>query len=403
MSASERPGRASASQPHGDGVRGRSPRVVDVSAGRHADAHLVALLGLPKLGPRRLARLLEAHPDPGRAWEAVRTGRLHGIPLYVAPGKRQQLVDLWRTAAASVDVGHLVAAHRAAGIRVLIPADADWPEAFAADPQPPPLVFVRGDPSLLSVPAVAVVGTRRCTAAGAATARELGHDLAAAGVGVVSGLAVGIDGAAHRGCLDAGGPAIGVVGTGLDVVYPRRHAGLWQRVGSEGVLLSEAPLGTNGERWRFPARNRLIAALSLVVVVVESRLRGGSMRTVESAVERGVDVMAVPGPVRSGASQGPNQLLHEGCGIVRDAADVLVALGSRVPLRHAPGPTAGAGDEPAAEVPDPVADAVSWPASSLDTIVAATGLPFTEVAARLATLELAGTIERVADGYQRRS
>lgn len=375
-----------------------------MSAGGGADGHLVALLGLPKLGPRRLAHLLAAHPDPGRAWEAVRAGRLDGIPLAVAPGTRQQLVDLWRAAAAPVDVERIVAAHRDAGIRILTPDDTDWPEAFAVDPQPPPLVFVRGDTSLLSVPAVAVVGTRRCTAAGAATARELGHDLAAVGVGVVSGLAIGIDGAAHRGCLDASGPAIGVVGTGLDVVYPRRHAGLWQRVGSEGVLLSEAPLGTGGERWRFPARNRLIAALSLVVVVVESRLQGGSMRTVESAVERGIDVMAVPGSVRSGASQGPNQLLHEGCGLARDATDVLVALGSRVPLPHAPRATAGATDQPVAEpAEDPVADAVSWPASSLDTIVAATGLPFTEVAARLATLELAGTIERVADGYQRRA
>ena len=369
---------------------------------RHVDAHLVALLGLPKLGPRRLARLLEAHPDPGKAWEAVRTGRLDGIPLYVAPHNRQKLVDLWRSAASSVDVHHLVVAHRDAGIRILVPADADWPEAFAVDPQPPPLVFVRGDTSLLSAPAVAVVGTRRCTAAGAAIARELGHDLAAAGVGVVSGLAIGIDGAAHRGCLDAGGPAIGVVGTGLDVVYPRRHAGLWQRVGAEGVLLSEAPLGTGGERWRFPARNRLIAALSLVVVVVESRLQGGSMRTVESAVERGVDVMAVPGPVRSGASQGPNQLLHEGCGIARDATDVLVALGSRVPLPSSGGSASAADEPPGEPVEDPVADAVSWPASSLDTIVATTGLPFTEVAARLASLELAGAIERVAEGYQRR-
>ena len=226
--------------------------------------------------------------------------------------------------------------------------------------------------------------------------------------GTVSGLALGIDGAAHLGCLDGGGPAVGVVATGLDVVYPRRHALLWERVASEGVLVSEAPLGTSAERWRFPARNRLIAALALAVVVVESRRRGGSMLTVDSAIERQTDVLAVPGSVRSGASEGPNQLLAEGCPVVRDATDVLVALGSAVPLSDPAGRGAGAGPaelddaDGGAGADDPVHQAVSWPASSLDDIVAATGMPFTEVAARLAMLELSGAVERVPDGYRRR-
>ena len=375
------------------------------------DAHLVALLGLPKIGPRRIRRLLTAFGDPARAWAAVRAGRLDDVPLHVAHDKRSSLVREWRAAAERIDVDALGPVHAAQGVAVIGPDDDVWPSAFTDDPEPPLLLFVRGDVALLSAPLVGIVGTRRCTAAGAATARELGYDLAAAGVGTVSGLALGIDGAGHLGCLEGGGPAVGVVATGLDVVYPRRHAKLWERVATEGVLVSEAPLGTVAERWRFPARNRLIAGLALAVVVVESRRTGGSMLTVEAAIERQTDVLAVPGPVRSGASDGPNQLLADGCGVVRDATDVLVALGTAVPV-HAgmrPGlPTdegpadGGRGGDDGESASDPVCQAVSWPPCSLDRIVAATGLPFTEVAARLASLELSGVVERVPEGYQRR-
>lgn len=365
------------------------------------DAHLVALLRLSRLGPRRLARLLQVYGEPEAAWQAVRAGRLDGVPLHVAGDKRPALLSTWRAEAAAVDVDSILDEHVRAGVTILTPAHPDWPASFVDDPEPPPLVFVKGDPGKLSAPSVAIVGTRRCTAAGTVVARELGRDLAAAGLGVVSGLALGIDAAAHRGCLDldagGAGPPVGVVATGLDVLYPRRHVGLANRVADRGVLLSEAPLGRTAERWRFPARNRLIAGLAMAVVVVESRRHGGSMLTVDSAVERGVEVLAVPGPVRSPASDGPNQLIHEGCGLVRDATDVLTALGTRVP---SPGQLA-LGPEPGPDVDDPVADAVSWPPSSLDAIVAATGLPFTEVASRLAALELAGVVERVADGYQR--
>ena len=369
------------------------------------DPHLVALLGLPKLGPKRLDRLIGAFGDAEAAWRAVRGGRLDGVPLNANGDNRADLLRNWQVAAAAVDVRDLATAHARAGVRILGPEDPTWPDAFTIDPEPPRVLFVRGDPELLSLPAVAIVGTRRCTAAGAATARELGHDLAAAGVGVVSGLALGIDGAAHRGCLEGGGAPVGVVATGLDIVYPRKHARLWEQVGSAGVLVSEAPLGRGGERWRFPARNRLIAALALVVVVVESRRRGGSMHTVDAAAERDTEVMAVPGSVRSGPSEGPNQLLVDGCAVARDATDVLVALGTRAPsdgqLRlEAPERSArDVGEDPA---DDAVACAVSCVPSSLDAIVAAAGLPFTEVAARLASLELSGLVERVPDGYQRR-
>ena len=361
------------------------------------DPHLVSLLALPGLGPRRLTALVAAFGSPADAWHAVREDRLGGVDLPIPGAKRSEVVRAWRQAAQRIEADVLLRQHRAFGITILDPGHPAWPEAFRGDPEPPRLLFTLGDPAVLHSVSVAIVGTRRCTAAGAAVARELGHDLGAAGVGVVSGLALGIDGAAHRGSMRADGPTIGVVATGLDVVYPRRHADLWHQVATRGVLVSEAPLGTSGERWRFPSRNRLIASLAQVVVVVESGITGGSMSTVDAAVDRGVTVMAVPGPVRSPASAGSNQLLADGCGVVRDATDVLVALGS-----SAPSSDVGSVMQTALRFDDdPVAQAVSVPASSLEEIVGATGLSFGEVATRLATLELEGVIERVPDGYQR--
>lgn len=365
----------------------------------HERGALVVLLGLPKLGPVRLRALLDRFGSAAEALDAVSAGRVRDVDLRCRPENRRELLRTWRDEMADIDPVDAVTRHRREDVEILVPGDAAWPEAFVHDPEPPAAVFVRGDTSVLRLPAVAVVGTRRCTALGAGVAEELGHDLSAAGVAVVSGLALGIDGAAHRGAVAAGGRPIGVVATGLDVVYPGRHRRLWTEVVDAGMLLSEAPLGTPAERWRFPARNRLIAALGSVVVVVESRLQGGSMHTVQAAIDRQTDVLAVPGPVRAAASAGPNQLLSEGCGVVRDAADVLSALGATAPAPATSCPASAAvqlTDEEAA-----VAAAVGWPPLSLDSVVAALDRPLDRVLPALARLELLGVVERVPEGYQR--
>ncbi|HVV35806.1 MAG TPA: DNA-processing protein DprA [Acidimicrobiales bacterium] len=205
--------------------------------------------------------------------------------------------------------------------------DPRLPGALAADPDPPQQLYVRGDPSALELRRVAIVGTRNCTAYGRTFARRLGTELAEAGVAVVSGLAIGIDGAAHEGVLDARGVPIGVVATGLDVVYPRRHRSLWDRVARSGLLVSEEPPHTRPTQWGFPRRNRIIAALSEIVVVVESSAKGGSMHTVDAALARGINVMAVPGPVGAVTSDGTNRLLVDGVPPVTCTDDVLLALG----------------------------------------------------------------------------
>jgi DNA processing protein len=206
-------------------------------------------------------------------------------------------------------------------------------------PHAPSVLLMEGDrPEVLRAPRVAVVGTRAASVHGLADAWELGAFLGAAGVSVVSGLAIGVDGAAHHGALQAAAAAghrrgepiagpIGVVATGLDVVYPRRHRALFERVRRYGVLLGEQPFGVRPERGRFPVRNRIIAALADVVVVVEATLKGGSRITADRALDYGRPVLAIPGSRRNPAAAGCNALLADGAQPLLDPTDVLVALG----------------------------------------------------------------------------
>jgi DNA processing protein len=344
-----------------------------------------ALAGLPGMGPNRLRALVREHGPPG-AWAHVATG---------GEGRA------WAEVAATVDVDAVAAAHAAAGVAVHLLGSDGYPSALGADPLAPAVLFSRGDLRAIRHPLVGIVGTRRCTHAGRETARGLGRDLARAGIGVVSGLALGIDGAAHQGVLEAvrsdGRPPVAVVGSGLDVVYPKRHEALWHQVAEAGVLVSEWPLGVRPEPWRFPARNRIIASLVDVLVVVESHAAGGAMHTVEAADARGRTVLAVPGPVRSPACEGTNRLLHDGNGPARDAADVLAALGLARPLpvrkHRADGPSG---------VEATVLEAVGWEPTSFEQILVRTGLAPGAAALALERLEReswvrgdAGWLERV--------
>jgi DNA processing protein len=265
--------------------------------------------------------------SPADAWTRLRAGTLGHDPV-VAASVPAELVEGWRRGAERIDPEALAALHDELGVSGTLHGETGYPEALVDDIEPPAVLFHRGDPDVLDAPRVAIVGTRRCTAAGAHTARALGRDLSDAGVVVVSGLALGIDGAAHQGVLEAGGaPPVGVVGNGFDRPYPWQHRGLWREVADRGLLLGEAPVTAPAAPWRFPARNRIIAALADVVVVVESHAAGGSMHTVDEAASRDVEVMAVPGSVHNPASAGTNRLLQDGCAPVLGADDVLVALG----------------------------------------------------------------------------
>jgi DNA processing protein len=293
------------------------------------EAFAAALADLDGLGAGRLRSLFGRY-GPAEAWQRVCHGELPDAArlLRCVPHDAAALVTALRQQAATVDVDARWD-QTTRCCTVLIHGHPGYPAELHDDPQPPAVLFARGDLSVLSrYRRVAVVGTRSATGVGRTVATDLGADLAERGIIVVSGLASGIDGAAHRGALSvSGAPPVAVVGSGPDVVYPTANAALWDDVIARGLLLSEVPVGRKGKSWRFPQRNRVLAALGELLVVVESDLKGGSMITVRAAYLRGRTVLAVPGSVRSRQSRGTNQLLFDGAGVARDSADVLGALG----------------------------------------------------------------------------
>lgn len=299
-------------------------------------AHAAALAGLLRMTPRRLVGQLEGR-SPTEAWASL----VASVPTTE--------IDLRQvTAARQTDPLEVGEQYARAGVAVLLVGQPGYPSPLVGDPGAPAVLFARGDPGVIEQRRrVAIVGTRSATPYGRQMASELGRDLAAEGVAVVSGLARGIDGAAHAGVVRAEGDdlgrPVGVVGTGVDVVYPASNQALWEEVASTGVVLSESPLGTVARPPVFPARNRIIAALSDVVVVVECHHQGGALITAEAAARRGIPVCAVPGSVRSRASQGTNGLLVDGCAPVRDAADVLVAVSLARMGRRVPSPVSDTG------------------------------------------------------------
>lgn len=363
----------------------------------------VALAGLPGMGPARL-RALWGTSSGTEAWRTVAAGRAHLVPEVAAVLGRTgaEVSERWARAACRIDVAEHWAAH--SGVAVTVSGDPLHPSRLADDVEPPVVLFATGDLGAVAGPTVAVVGTRRCTRAGAEFAHELGVACAGAGVRVVSGLAVGIDTAGHRGALAAGpggAPPVAVVGSGLDVVYPARSRALWAEVAQRGVVLSEYPLGTEPARWRFPARNRLVAALADVVVVVESPRSGGSMYTVDEALRRNRKVFAVPGSVRSAASAGTNWLLSQGAQVACSPDDVLTAAG-----------VAGTPADDGALLdprPRPTGDgrrvlrALGWEPASLDTLARRTGLGLGALAVALDGLESDRWIDRDTGRVERRA
>ena len=363
--------------------------------GLPAEAYVAALAGLEGMTIHRLGALLRHH-EPSEAWAVVSGAAAARGPIAATLAQGEVRATLARSAAQR----HPEAVWQLCcnlGVAVVPLQHPTYPLALVHDPLPPPVLFVQGQLSLLAGRRVGVVGTRNATAAGRNTARQLGHDLAFAGVHVVSGLARGVDGSAHRGVLVAEGEGrpIAVVASGHDVVYPREHRDLWLAVADCGLLVSEGPPGTPPEAYRFPLRNRIIAALSEVVVVVESRERGGSLLTADDALTRGVPVMAVPGPVGRRAGAGTNQLLRDGAAPVTDAADVLAHLA----LQHQRDFQVPAGLRVRPRGTDIAAYRVlQAEPRTLDAVALAVGGSLMEVAMSLARLEAAGWIAQ-ADGW----
>ena len=321
------------------------------------------------------------------------------LPAVVA-GIAPRLASPGRLAAARERAEAAMAAATAVGIAAVPWSDPRYPTLLAEIADPPPVLWLRGDVAALNGPAVAVVGSRAGTVYACEVSRNLGADLASRGVVVVSGLARGVDSAAHRGVLAAGGRTISVLGSGVDVVYPPEHEGLAGEVARRGLLVSELPPGTNPRPAYFPLRNRLISGLSRAVVVVEASERSGSLITARLALEQGREVMAVPGNVLTGRNRGAHALLKDGARIVETADDVVEELGLEAAAASGEaGASASPGGGRPREASDPILRHMdAGEVYGVDDLAARSGLESAALLARLTDLELQGRIARAGAG-----
>ena len=365
------------------------------------DAERLACLRLIRtenVGPVAFRELINHCGGAGRA--------LAALPELTRRGGRRQAVQIYPRDKAEVE---LAAANRI-GARPLFTIEPGYPAALAHAGVPPPMIYVKGRAELLARPAVAIVGARNASAAGRAMARQLAAGLGASGIVVASGLARGIDGAAHETALATG--TVAVVAGGVDHIYPPEHEDLYARIGTEGCLVSEQPPGFRARGNDFPRRNRIISGLSMGVVVVEAATRSGSLITARRAVEQGREVFAVPGHPLDPRAEGTNSLLKQGATIVTSAADVL-ALSPQItalprgvqesagPQEPDDGPQGDWGSS-ASETPPPPPEATQaavlaalGPAPvSIDELIRATGLPIRTLQGALLELTLADRIER---------
>mgnify|MGYP005836546563 CR=1 FL=1 len=366
--------------------------------------YAAALLRVPGLGPGMLRRLAEAFGSLRQAWEApaAQWESRAAIPsrIAAAAGRRTQeelaTVQAWLSRT---------------GIRAVTVWDRDgYPANLRLTPEPPPVLFVKGSLQGSDRAAVAIVGSRSAAPEGILVAEELAFELAALGFTIVSGLAAGIDAAAHRGALRARGRTLAVLGCGPDRVYPPQHQRLYRQIAAAGAILSEYLPGTGPAPWQFAARNRVIAGLSAAVVVVEARARSGALSTAALAQELSREVLAVPGDVYRATCRGSNALLRDGARVCLAAGDVVDAVSDQLRawrldlatvLPRSTGPS-GAGAASVTPALSPRAlellGRMGQRPAHIDELSSATGLDVSGLLACLSELEAAGRVRRLADG-----
>lgn len=357
---------------------------------------------LPGLGCALIHRLVQAAGTP----KAVLR---HNTCLKKVPGIGPRLHALLS------DTNQLAAARQRAqrelkeviklNISLLCPSSPEYPDSLRSLPDSPLLLYCHGNPHWLNRSAVAIIGARTATEYGRRISAMLATELAATGVTIVSGAAYGIDAAAHRGALQGGGGTAAVLGCGIDVVYPRSHAGLFREISDSGILLSEYPLGTQPEGFRFPARNRIISGLVQGVVVVEATEKSGSLITARLALDQGREVFAVPGRIDSPKSAGTHRLIQQGAHLVHTVEDILEGLSwgrGRMVLR--PGQKKTSGALPVTPRERQLLAGLDTYPRDIDTIVRATGFALVEIHSLLLQLELKGLVRQLpGQQYERLS
>ena len=361
----------------------------------------LALEAVPGLGPEALRELLNQFSGPEAILEA---GTLQLAPLVgqrlaraIAEAPRnaagQQLVEATQAWLAQPD-NHFIPR-----------TDPRYPSQLLELSDAPAWLYVKGDPDWLARPMVAIVGSRNATQQGLRDASAFAQALSDAGLTVVSGLATGVDAAAHEGGLAGIGASVAVVGTGLDRVYPARNKALAHRLAAQGAIVSEFPLGTPPKTGHFPRRNRIISGLAMGVLVVEAALESGSLITARLAAEQGREVFALPGSIHSALSKGCHRLIKQGAKLVESAQDILEELGGRLagyrPITT-PGPQPGPGSDKDTATDAPLLDALATGPLALDQLAERLGLTVDALSVRLLSAELAGFVARLPGGlYQR--
>jgi DNA processing protein len=353
----------------------------------------------PGIGAATARRLLSALGEPA-AIRSAPGGQLQSL------GLRPDGIEALRNPDAA-QLEQALAWQEAPDNHIIRLADSKYPALLRQIPDPPLLLYVHGDPDLLDSLQLAVVGSRNPTPSGRQTAEDFARHLSRAGLVITSGLAAGIDAAAHSGALAAGKPTIAVMGTGLDRVYPARHRDLAHRIAEQGALVSEFPLGTEPRPGNFPQRNRIISGLGLGTLVVEAAIRSGSLISARCATEQGREVFAIPGSIHNPLARGCHALIRQGAKLVETAQDILAELG---PLA---GAWAGATDsqlpdsapEPAGELDAEYMQLLEYTGfdpTSVDTLVQRSGLTPAEVSSMLLQLELGGHIASSPGGLYNR-
>ena len=345
--------------------------------------YVIGLSRVPGLGPRRIELLLKQFGSAREVWLAKSN------LLYCIKEIPTKTVDEFIRVRQRLDLTQEMDFLARRGISVYTIEDEEYPEALRNIHNPPVALYLRGTLPGPLAPAVAIVGARRCTPYGAKMARDIARSLAEANVAVISGLARGIDSAAHWGCLEVMGKTVAVLGTGVDVVYPRENAKLMDEIIGNGAVVSEFPPGTKADPRHFPSRNRIISGLSQGILVVEAAETSGSLITADLALEQGREVFAVPGPATSPLSRGTNYLIKQGAKLVDCANDIFEEIGLESPSHQSKPKTN------LSPVEARILSILDLVPVSIEEIVDRTKLSVSEVAGNLTYLELKGLVRRL--------
>ena len=361
-----------------------------------SDAGLASWLRLalaPGLGSSKIRELLTRYGLPEQVLAAT--------PRELAAALPRSAYDALGSAVLDTAVERALEWSAHEGCAIVTLGDAAYPNRLLEVPDPPVLLYVRGRIELLNRPALAIVGSRNATVQGMRNAQHFAQAFSEAGLTIVSGLALGIDGAAHRGALEGGGSTVAVLGTGVDVTYPARHAALAEDIATRGVLLSEFALGSQPAAGHFPRRNRLISGLALGCLVVEAALESGSLTTARAALEQGREVFAIPGSIHSPLSKGCHALIKGGAKLVESADDVLSELSALLPTGIAArAPRSRV--EPNTAKDSPLLKLMGDDPVDLEALRSRSGWPAERLASELLRLELAGRVETLAGGLFQR-